>query len=60
MATFNKRGYKEPKPKAEKLDNNLPDPNLPAKIRNQLTKKKEKKPKLIIASKNGISIYRNR
>ena len=32
MATFNKRGYKEPKPKAEKLDNNyIEDVNVDAK-----------------------------
>ena len=32
MATFNKRGYKEPKPKSEKLDNNyIEDVNVDAK-----------------------------
>ena len=32
MATFNKRGYKEPKPKVEKLDNNyIEDVNVDAK-----------------------------
>jgi len=32
---------------ADKLDNNLPDPNLPTKIRNQISKKKEKKAKVV-------------